>query len=184
MRARRKQLPACVRTVATTRTKGLIIGDMTPAEETMTIPPATTATNSNDSAAAFVTKFANHHQKCVALAKQFTNRPTHVKDSAAIAQLCRASQEMLDQAKAARALTEIYLALDDEHRDTVRPIITDRFKDIARSAKASWLRFCDSVQLARDTNPEIATAQREFQPHADQFQQALREFIAMSTGAE
>ena len=149
----------------------------------MTIAPGTTASDRNDSAAAFVTKFANHHKQCVALAKRFTDSPSTLKDSAAISQLCRASQEMLEQAKEARTLTEIYLALDDQHRDAVRPIITNRFKDIARLAKASWLRFCDSIKLARDTNPEIATAQQEFQPHADQFQKALREFIAMSAGA-
>jgi hypothetical protein len=87
---------------------------------------------------------------------------------------------MLEQAKEARTLTEIYLALDESHRDVVRPIITARFKDIAKLARASWLRFCESVDLARGTKPEIVSAHRDFEPHADQFQRALRAFIAMS----
>ena len=154
---------------------------MASVEEKTSITVTAPASDRSDSASAFVTKFKNHHQRCVALAKGFADENSDVKNSAAISQLCRASQEMLEQAKAAQALTEIYLALDDKHRDTVRPIITNRFKDIARLARSSWSRFCDSVALARDSNPEIAVAQREFQPHADQFQKALREFIAMST---
>ena len=134
----------------------------------------------HDSAAEFVTNFAAHHRKCVTLAKRFTENDPDLKDSAALSQLCRASREMLEQAKEARALTEIYLALDELHRDTVRPIITARFKDIAKSARASWQRFCDSIEIARATKPEIATAQRGFKPHAAQFQEALAAFIAMS----
>src|SRR4029079_12586842 len=129
------------------------------------------------SAAAFVTKFTKHHQKCVSLAKRFSQGDPELKDSAALSQLCRASQEMLEQAKEARTLTEIYLALDESHRDAVRPIITERFKDIAKLARASWFRFCDSIELARETKPEIATAQSEFGPHARQFQEALRALI-------
>jgi hypothetical protein len=137
----------------------------------------------NDAAAvAFVTKFASHHRSCVSLAKRFTGDNPQLKDSAALSQLCRASQEMLEQAKETRALTEIYLALDEAHRDAVRPVITERFKDIAKLARTSWRRFCDSVQLGQMTNPEIVSAQREFQPHAEKFQEALGTFIAMSAG--
>jgi len=139
------------------------------------------ATEGNKSAAAFVTKFTNHHQKCVSLAKRFTEDDAELKDSAALSQLCRASQEMLEQAKEARTLTEIYLALDETHRDAVRPIITERFKDLAKLARASWLRFCDSMELARQTKPEIAVAHREFEPNARAFQEALRAFIGMSS---
>lgn len=153
---------------------------MASAEERTNITSAAAASDNTDAASAFVTKFTKHHRQCVALAKRFSDDNSKLKDSAAISQLCRASQEMLEQAKEARALTEIYLALDDKHRDVVHDIITDRFKDIARLARASWLRFCDSVKLAEDSNPEIAITQREFQPHADQFQQALRELIAMT----
>ena len=134
----------------------------------------------HDSAAEFVTNFAAHHRNCVTLAKRFTENDPDLKDSAALSQLCRASWEMLEQAKEARALTEIYLALDEPHRDTVRPIITSRFKDIAKSARASWKRFCDSIDIARAIKPEIATAQRDFKPHAAQFQEALARFIAIS----
>jgi hypothetical protein len=154
---------------------------MPPFEERNTrIGEAAVAAEGKDSAAAFVTKFANHYQTCVTLAKRFTDGNPELEDSAAISQLCRASQEMLDQAKEARALTEIYLALDETHRDSVRPIITQRFKDIAKLARASWRRFCDSVALIRSTKPDIAVAQREFQPHAEKFQEALHQFIAMS----
>src|SRR5205085_11177829 len=83
------------------------------------------------SAAQFVRDFASHYQKCVALAKRFTTDDPELKDCAAISQLCRASHEMLEQAKEARVLTEIYLALDEQHRDAVRSMITDRFKDVA-----------------------------------------------------
>jgi hypothetical protein len=151
-------------------------------EEKTNIGHTTAAADGKASAAVFVSKFTNHHQICVKLAKRFTADSPELKDSAAISQLCRASQEMLEQAKQARALTEIYLALDELHRDTVRPIIIDRFKDIAKLARASWLRFCDSVELARMSKPEIAVAQREFQPHAEEFQDAIEAFIAMSTG--
>lgn len=133
-----------------------------------------------DPAGQFVAKFAKHHRKCMSLAKRFTLDHPELKQSAAIGQLCRASQEMLEQAKAAQTLTEIYLALDEKHRDIVRPIITARFKDIATLARTSWRRFHDSVALARSSNPEIESAQREFQPHADEFQEALQAFIAMS----
>ena len=142
-----------------------------------------TAAQTEDSAAKFVAKFRRHHQTCITLAKQFASDDPRLKDSAAISQLCRASQEMLEQAKGARALTEIYLALDELHRDAVRPLVVERFKDLAKLARASWLRFCDSIEIVRDTRPEIAAAQGDFQPHADEFQQALREFIEMSAKA-
>src|SRR5215212_3486818 len=90
-----------------------------------------TAAQSNRSAGAFVATFTNHHRTCVALAKRLTADDPDLQDSAALSQLCRASQEMLEQAKETRALTEIYLLLDETHRDAVRPIITERFKDIA-----------------------------------------------------
>jgi hypothetical protein len=149
-------------------------------EQTNQIPSAAAATKEKDSAAQFVAKFRKHFQSCVSLAKRFASDDPEVKDSAAISQLCRASQEMLEQAKEARVLTEIYLALDEPHRDAVRPMIIERFKDIAKLAHVSWLRFCDSIEMVRNTNPRIAAAQRDFEPHADEFQQALREFIAMS----
>jgi len=152
-------------------------------EEPTKIHSAANAGQERDSAAQYVAKFRSHYKVCVTLAKQFTADNPELKDSAAIAQLCRASQEMLEQAKEARALTEIYLALDDTHRDAVRPIIVARFKDIAKLARASWLRFCDSIEIAGNTKPEIAAAHRDFKPHADQFQRALREFIAMSEGS-
>ena len=154
-----------------------------PTTEERTNLTSATASTSNDAAVAFVAKFGKHHQRCVSLAKRFSGKDPDFKNSAAISQLCRATQEMLEQAKEARTLTEIYLALDEQHRDSVLPIVSERFKDIARLARSAWSRFCDSVELARDSNPAIAVAQREFQPHADQFQQALREFIAMSAGA-
>ncbi len=138
------------------------------------------AADADSSAAEFVAKFTRHHQTCVSLAKRFTTDDPDLKDSAALSQLCRASQEMLEQAKEARTLTEIYLALDESHRDAVRPIITERFKDIAKLATASWSRFCDSIDLVRATKREIAAAQREFQPHAEHFQEALRAFVEIS----
>jgi hypothetical protein len=152
-------------------------------EQPRKISSTATAAKAEDSAAQFVAKFRSHYRRCVSLAKQFTVHDPQLKVSAAISQLCRASQEMLEQAKEARVLTEIYLALDESHRDAVRPIITERFKDIAKLARGSWLRFGDSIQIARDSKPEIAAAQRDFQPHANEFQQALREFIAMSAKA-
>src|SRR5438552_19204689 len=146
-------------------------------EQKNQIRSTATAAKGKDSAAQFVAKFRSHYKTCVTLTERFTADDPKLKDFAAITQLCRASQEMLEQAKEARALTEIYLALDEPHRDAVRPIITERFKDIAKLARASWLRFCDSVQLGQMTNPEIVSAQREFQPHAEKFQEALRTFI-------
>jgi hypothetical protein len=149
-------------------------------EQANNISSATAAAKRTDSAAQFVAKFRSHHKTCISLAKRFTADNPELKDSAAIAQLCRASQEMLEQAKEARALTEIYLALDEAHRDAVRRIVVERFKDIAKLARASWLRFCDSMELAAASKPEIGAAQRDFQPHAKKFQEALAAFIAMS----
>ncbi|HJT81966.1 MAG TPA: hypothetical protein VJ719_12275 [Chthoniobacterales bacterium] len=134
-------------------------------------------------AAAFVAKFTRHHQQCISLAKHFTETGSDLKDSAALSQLCRASQEMLEQAKEAQTLTEIYLALDESHRDVIRPIIIERFKHISKLAKTSWGRFCDSVKLVQVSRPAIAKAQRDFGPHAREFQDALRAFIALSTEA-
>jgi len=86
---------------------------------------------------------------------------------------------MADQAKAARALTEIYLSLDDKHRDAVRAVIVGRFKDISASAEASWRRFCDSMRFIRPTMREIQSARRDFEPHADEFKNKLREFVTI-----
>ena len=80
-------------------------------------------------------------------------------------------------------MTEIYLALDDKHRDAVRPIIIARFKDISKSAHASWLRFCDSIQFARTVKHEIEAAQNDFEPHAREFQETLCRFIVLSDKA-
>ena len=132
-----------------------------------------------DAAASFASTFRNHHRKCVSLAKQFAIEDPSLKDSVALEKLCRASQEMLDQAKAARALTEIYVSLDEKHRDVVRPIIIGRFKDILKSAEASWKRFCDSIQFIRPARSEIESARRNFEPHADEFQDTLRRFIEL-----
>jgi len=90
---------------------------------------------------------------------------------------------MADQAKAARALTEIYLSLDEKHRDAVRAIILGRFKDILASAEASWRRFCDSMQFIRPATPEIQAARRHFEPHADEFKRTLREFVTIADRA-
>jgi hypothetical protein len=90
---------------------------------------------------------------------------------------------MLEQAKEARAMTEIYLALDDKHRDAIRPIIVARFKEISKSARASWRRFCDSIQFARPAKHEIESAQDELEPHACEFQETLRAFIALGDKA-
>jgi hypothetical protein len=90
---------------------------------------------------------------------------------------------MLEQAKEACAMTEIYLALDDTHRDAVRPIIIARFKEISKSAHASWRRFCDSIQFARPAKHEIEYAQDEFEPHACEFQETLRAFISLGDRA-
>jgi len=87
---------------------------------------------------------------------------------------------MADQAKAARALTEIYLSLDEKHREAVRPIILGRFKDILASAEGSWRRFCDSMRFIRPATPEIQSARRDFEPHADEFKHTLREFVMMA----
>jgi hypothetical protein len=148
------------------------------------VPATPSVRKAEDSAATFVAKFADHFRTCRSLAKQFTiDNPAFKQDYAAISQLCRASQEMLQQAKETRTLTEVYLALDGPQRDAVRPLITARFEEIAKVARASWLRFCDSIELAQTTKEEIEAAQRDFQPHADEFQQALRAFIAMSAKA-
>jgi hypothetical protein len=109
-------------------------------------------------AAPFVSKFTDHHRRCVILGKRFAAFSLDLGDSAALSQLCRASQEMADQAKAARALTEIYLSLDEKHRDAVRAIIVGRFKDILASAEASWRRFCDSMHFIRPATREIQSA--------------------------
>ena len=132
-----------------------------------------------DAAASFVSIFVNHHRRCISLAKRFAIDDENVKDSAALEKLCRASQEMLDQAKAARALTEIYVSLDEKHRDAVRPIIIDRFKDILKSAEASWRRFCDSIRFIRPARSEIESARRDFEPQAYEFQDTLRRFIEL-----
>src|SRR4051794_39104867 len=87
------------------------------------------AREGDEVAAGFVARFSGHHRRCASLAKKLTVDDPDFKDSAAISQLCRASQEMLGQAKEARTLTEIYLALDEQHRDAVQPIIVARFKD-------------------------------------------------------
>ena len=127
----------------------------------------------------FVTTFIAHHKRCKALAKQFAADNAQLRDSAALSQLCRASNEMLEQAKGARAMTEIYLALDEKHREAVRPIIIERFKDILNSADASWRRFCDSVRFAPKPRRDIESAQQEFAPHAMTFHETLRMFIAL-----
>jgi hypothetical protein len=119
----------------------------------------------------------------VSLAKRFAVDNPDIKDSVALSQLCRASQEMLEQAKGARAMTEIYLALDEKHRDAVRPIIIGRFKDISKSAHASWLRFCDSTRFAPAVKDEIESAQRDFEHHAREFHETLRAFIALGDKA-
>jgi hypothetical protein len=144
---------------------------------------ATTVQKREDSAAQFVTKFVNHYRRCVALAKRFVVDNPELKDSAALSHLCRASHEMLEQAKEARAMTEIYLALDDKHRDEVRPIIIARFKDISKSAHNSWRRFCDSTRFAPSAKDEIESAQRDFEPHAREFHETLQAFIALGDKA-
>jgi hypothetical protein len=142
-------------------------------------PPTAAAEKAKHSAGQFPAKFASHYERCQKLGKRFTTDDPKLKESAAISQLCRASQEMMQQAKQARMLTDIYLTLDDSHREMIRPIITAGFKDISKLASDSWRRFRDSVALARTANPDIQLAQREFQPHADEFQDALAAFIAM-----
>ena len=87
---------------------------------------------------------------------------------------------MADQAKAARTLTEIYLSLDEKHRDAVRAIILGRFKDILASAEGSWRRFCDSMHFIRPATREIQSARRDFEPHADEFKHTLRKFVAIA----
>ena len=141
--------------------------------------PTATVPKSTHSAAQFVTKFIAHHQRCKALAKRFAVDNPELRDSAALSQLCRASNEMLEQAKEARAMTEIYLALDENHRDAVRPIIIGRFKDILNSADASWRRFCDSLRFAPIPKRDIESAQQDFAPHAMTFHETLRMFIAL-----
>src|SRR5438552_10741616 len=142
-------------------------------EQKNQIRSTATAAKGKDSAAQFVAKFRSHYKTCVTLTERFTADDPKLKDFAAITQLCRASQEMLEQAKEARTLTEIYLALDETHRDTVRPIITARFKQIAKSARTVWLRFCDSVQLVHTNKAEIEVTRQSFKPHAEHFQNAL-----------
>ena len=132
-----------------------------------------------DAAAQFVTKFIAHHHRCRTLAKRFAVGDAKLKDSAALSQLCRVSNEMLEQAKDARAMTEIYLALDDKHREAVLPIIIKRFKDILKSAEASWRRFCDTVRFAPMPTREIQSAQQDFEPHAMKFYETLELFIAL-----
>lgn len=149
-----------------------------PDKNKTSLDPATTIQKREHSAAQFVAQFTNHSQRCKSLAKRFAVDNPELKDSAALSQLCRASQEMLEQAKEARAMTEIYLALDDKHRDAVRPIIIARFKDISNSAQASWRRFCDSTRFAPAARREIESAQRDFEPHASEFHETLRMFIA------
>lgn len=136
-----------------------------------------------DSAAEFVTKFTHHHERCKSLAKRFAVGKPDLQDSVALSQLCRASQEMLEQAKEARAMTQIYLALDDKHRDAVRPIMVARFKDVSKSAKIAWNRFCDSVQFLPSDRFEIESAQRDFEPHARAFQETLCAFILLGDQA-
>jgi hypothetical protein len=138
-----------------------------------------TMQRTEDAAASFVSTFINHRRRCTSLAKRFAVDDPDFVDSAALEQLCRATQEMLDQAKAARALTEIYVSLDEKHRDAVRPIIIGRFKDILKSAEASWQRFCDSIRFIRPARSEIESARRDFEPHADDFQDTLRRFIEL-----
>jgi hypothetical protein len=150
---------------------------------TIATKAAPTVQKREDSAAQFVTKFVNHYRRCVSLAKRFAVDNPDIKDSVALSQLCRASQEMLEQAKGARAMTEIYLALDEKHRDAVRPIIIGRFKDLSKSADASWRRFCDSARLAPSVKDEIESAQRDFEPHAREFHETLQAFIALGDKA-
>jgi hypothetical protein len=151
-----------------------------PEEQTNRTGSVRAAAEETNSAAEFVAKFTSHYRVCLSLAKRFTGDCHNVKDSAAISQLCRSSQEMLEQAKEARTLTEIYLALDECHRDIVRPIITGRFRDIEKLARASWLRLGDSIKIGQMPKPEIEAAQQDLQLHSDRFQEAIRAFIAMS----
>ena len=132
-----------------------------------------------DAATSFVSEFAKHRRRCLSLAKRFATDDANLKDSAAVGQLCRATQEMLEQAKAAHALSEIYLRLDDRHRDAVQAIIIARFEDILHSAQASWRRFCDSMQFVHSDKREIESARRQFEPQANQFQDTLRKFVAL-----
>jgi hypothetical protein len=133
-----------------------------------------------EAATSFVSEFARHHRRCLSLAKRFATDDPNLKDSAALGQLCRATQEMLEQAKAARALSEIYLRLDERHRDAVQAIIIARFEDILESAQASWRRFCDSMQFVHPDKREIESARRQFEPQADRFQDTLRKFVALA----
>jgi len=154
-------------------------GTTVPNKNKTSVEASATLEKREDSAAQFVTKFINHHRRCVSLAKRFAVDDADIKDSAALSQLCRASKEMLEQAKGARAMTEIYLALDEKHRDAIRPIIIARFKDLSKSAHASWLRFCDSTRLAPAPKHEIESAQEDFEPHAREFHETLQAFIAL-----
>jgi hypothetical protein len=144
---------------------------------------AVTLQKPKDPAALFVTKFTSHYRECVSLAKRFAVDNPDPRDSAAISHLCRGSQELLQQAKEARAMTEIYLALDEKHRDAVRPIIILRFKDLLKSAHASWLRFCDSIQFVHTNKHDIESARLAFEPHAREFRDTLERFIALGNDA-
>jgi len=140
-----------------------------------------TVQKGEDPARSFVTVFTKHYRRCASLAKRFAVSNPDAQDYGAISQLCRASGELLEQAKAARTLTEIYLALDEKHREAVRQIMIARFKEIANSAHASWLRFCDSIRFVRTEQHEIEAARREFEPHAEEFHEALLKFIALAS---
>ena len=128
----------------------------------------------------FVNRFGEHHRRCALLAKRFAINDSNLADSAALSAFCRASQEMADQAKAARALTKIYLCLDEKNRDTVQPIILSRFKDILFSAENSWRRFCDSMHFIAAPTPEIQSARSDFEMLADQFKDKLQQFVIIA----
>ena len=136
----------------------------------------------DDPTASFVTIFKSHHRQCASLAERFAADDSDAQSYGAISYLCRATQELLEQAKAARTLTEIYLTLDDKHREAVREIMIERFKELSNSARASWLRFCDSIQFVRTERPEVETARQEFEPHARMFAETLLKFIALAAG--
>jgi hypothetical protein len=48
-----------------------------------------------------------------------------------------------------------YLALDEDHRETVRPIVIARFKNIAKLARVTSLRLSDSIKMTQKPNPEF-----------------------------
>src|ERR1051325_4224575 len=134
-------------------------------------------------AISFVSSFRNHHRRCAVLAKRFVAIDPDLRDSAALSALCRASQEMADQAKAARGLTEIYLSLDEKHRDAVRAIIVGRFKDILTSTEDSWRRFCDSMHFVHPATREIQSAQSDFEAQAEEFKARLHKFVVIAERA-